>query len=234
MITKTIDFIDFRGNDRQAELNFNLTAAELMELEVGFQREGGMNGVIETMGKTDDQQFILNAFKTIIQKSYGIRTNDDRFIKNTLEWETFQSSEAYSTFLMSLMSDPDEASAFMEAIVHSGTNTLQTANMNREQRRAAQKNRPAQHAGQRPQPQDRRPRQQNTPTPYEEVTDVEIVEEEDDEPQGTNIFEAYETKPTEIPTSPAVVDTAPQAKPALTAEQLQQMTPQQINDYYTN
>jgi hypothetical protein len=60
----------------------------------------------------------MQEMKKLILGSYGVKSTDGkRFIKNDQLRSDFESSEAYSTFFMELVTDADAASAFITGIM---------------------------------------------------------------------------------------------------------------------
>lgn len=116
MLKKTITYVDYNDEERTEDLYFNLTKAELMEMELGTT--GGMGEMIKRIIDAKDTPAIAKIFKDIILKSYGVKSPDGkRFIKNDTLREEFEQSPAYSEMIVSLFTDTKAASDFMNAIV---------------------------------------------------------------------------------------------------------------------
>lgn len=116
MLKKTITYEDFNGEERTEDFYFNLTEAELMEMNLSTY--GGLDKVIEKIINTQDTPKIVSMFKDIVLRSYGEKSNDGkRFIKSDEIREGFAQTNAYSNLFMSLATDADEASAFINGIV---------------------------------------------------------------------------------------------------------------------
>lgn len=116
MLKKVITYTDYDGNERTESFYFNLTKAELAEMELSTA--GGMEKMIRELIDSKDQPRIVSLFKEIILKSYGIKSPDGkRFIKNKEIVEEFTQTEAYSQLFIELASDADAASAFIEGIL---------------------------------------------------------------------------------------------------------------------
>ena len=81
MLKKTITFVDYNGVERTEDHYFNLTRAELLELETGTT--GGLGEMINKIVQAKDVPTIMRTFKTIILKAYGKKSDDGRrFIKS--------------------------------------------------------------------------------------------------------------------------------------------------------
>ena len=116
MIKKTITYTDYDGNDRTEDFYFNLTKAEVMEMEM--MTDGGLQKMIEKIIQTSDTKRIIEIFKSIILKSYGEKSPDGRrFIKNDELREGFAQTEAYSQLFMELATDAKAATDFVNGII---------------------------------------------------------------------------------------------------------------------
>ena len=118
MLKKTITYTDYDENERTETFYFNLTKAELMDMEL--LTDGGMTNAIERMIEEQDVQRLITLFKDVIDKSYGVKTVDGkRFIKNQEVLDEFRQSEAYSELYMELVTNADAASEFINGIMPS-------------------------------------------------------------------------------------------------------------------
>lgn len=116
MIKKTIKYVDYDGNEREEDFYFNLTKAELTEMELST--EGGMEQMIRKIISTKDNKKIVEMFKEIILKSYGEKSLDGRrFIKSKELTDAFVQTEAYSELFMELATDADAAAAFVNGVI---------------------------------------------------------------------------------------------------------------------
>jgi hypothetical protein len=116
VLKKTITYTDFNGEEVKEDFFFHLSKAELVELEMGH--EGGLSKAMERIIATDDRNAIVQEFKKIILLSYGRKSMDGkRFIKNATMREEFESSQAYSTLFMELVTVTDSAIEFMNGII---------------------------------------------------------------------------------------------------------------------
>lgn len=116
MLKKTIKYVDYNGNEREEDFYFNLSKAEVTEMELSV--DGGLSNMLETLVKTKDNKQIVNLFKEIILKSYGEKSLDGkRFIKSKELSEAFAQTEAYSELFISLALNEDEAANFIKGIL---------------------------------------------------------------------------------------------------------------------
>ena len=116
MLKKRISYTDYNGNKREEDFYFNLTKAEIMEMEMSTT--GGLTEMIQRIIETQDAPSIIKVFKDIIMKSYGEKSPDGkRFVKSAELSEGFAQTEAYSELFMELASDSDAASKFVNGII---------------------------------------------------------------------------------------------------------------------
>lgn len=116
MLKKTISYTDFDGNERKEDFYFNLSKAEVMEMEMGIA--GGMTQMLNKIVAEQDSKKIIETFKEIILKSYGEKSLDGkRFMKSKEIADSFMQTEAYSNLFMELATDADAASSFVANIL---------------------------------------------------------------------------------------------------------------------
>lgn len=116
MVKKTITYKDYNDVERIEDFFFNLSEAEVMEMEMGVT--GGMAEMIQRIVKAQDAPTIIKTFKDIVLRSYGIKSPDGkRFIKNDQLREEFSQTEAYSQLFMRLATDSKEAADFVNGIM---------------------------------------------------------------------------------------------------------------------
>ncbi len=116
MLKKTIKYTDYNGNVREEDFWFNLTQAEVTELEVSV--EGGLVEMINRIVAAQNGRVIIETFKDIILRAYGEKSPDGRrFIKNQEVRDAFAQTEAYSKLFMELATNAKAASEFVNGIV---------------------------------------------------------------------------------------------------------------------
>jgi hypothetical protein len=112
MIKKTITYVDYDGVSRTEDFYFNLTTAEVTELELSVT--GGLVKTIDALVQAKDGAKILELFKNVIKQAHGIKSPDGRrFIKSQAIFEEFAQTEAYSKLFMELATDADKAAEFV-------------------------------------------------------------------------------------------------------------------------
>lgn len=116
MLKKTIEYTDYNDVKRKEDFYFNLTKAEIMEMELSTT--GGLAEMIQKIIDTQDTPQIIKLFKDLVLKAYGEKSADGkRFIKNDDIRDGFAQTEAYSELFMELATDANAASSFVNAIV---------------------------------------------------------------------------------------------------------------------
>jgi hypothetical protein len=116
MLKKTITYVDFNGEEVVEDFFFHLSKAELVELEMSY--EGGLTAQIKRIAEAEDGKAIIAEFKKIILGAYGKRSDDGRrFIKNQTLRDEFESTEAYSTLFMELVTDAEKAAEFVQGVI---------------------------------------------------------------------------------------------------------------------
>jgi len=116
MLKKTITYTDYNGVERTEDFYFNLTKAELMEMELGVN--GGMTQLLEKIVAEQNSAKLIEKFKEMILKSYGEKSLDGkRFVKSKELTDAFTQTEAYSELFMELATEPKKVAEFVNAII---------------------------------------------------------------------------------------------------------------------
>ena len=116
MLKKTITYTDYNGVQRTENFYFNLTKAEITEMELSTA--GGLAEMIQRIVDAQDAPSIIKVFKDLILKAYGEKTADGkRFVKSEEISSAFSQTEAYSILFMELATDAEAAAAFVNGIV---------------------------------------------------------------------------------------------------------------------
>ena len=116
MLKKTINYVDYDGNNRTETHYFDLNEVEATEMELSV--EGGMSKKLEAIAKAEDKAAMFKFFKDLIAKSYGIKSDDGRrFVKSEKITEEFTQTRAYTTLIMELAQDGDKLVAFINGVI---------------------------------------------------------------------------------------------------------------------
>lgn len=115
MLKKTITYTDYDGLERTEEFRFNLTKAELVDMEL--TTAGTFSETMKRIIAEKDIIRITKLFKELLLKSYGVKSDDGkRFIKSQELSEAFSQTEAYSDLYIELLSNPEEAAKFFAEV----------------------------------------------------------------------------------------------------------------------
>ena len=115
MVKREIEFEDYEGEKVKEPFYFNLTKAEIQELE--FEMPGGFEGMMNKLKKNPSNSDIVNAFKTILGKAYGEKLPNGKIYKNKENTEAFFASDAYSELFFWMLNNGDEAMKFIEGML---------------------------------------------------------------------------------------------------------------------
>lgn len=116
MLKKRIKYTDYNGEEREEDFYFNLSKAEIIEMELST--EGGMKNMIEKITDEKDMPKLIALFKRLIKMSYGEKSADGkRFVKSEDLSEAFTQTEAYSELFMELATNDNAAADFVNGII---------------------------------------------------------------------------------------------------------------------
>ena len=116
MLKKTITYTDYNGEVRKEDFYFNMTRAEVTEMELSI--DGGLSDMIKRVTEAKDVPSIIKIFKDLVLRAYGVKSPDGkRFIKSKELSEEFSQTEAYSDLFMELATDSAAAAAFVNGIM---------------------------------------------------------------------------------------------------------------------
>lgn len=119
MIKKSITFEDLDGNTITEDFYFNMSKAELIELEASTKI--GLSETLQQIVAEDDSQKIIEYFKKIILAAYGVRSEDGRrFIKSQELRDAFAQTDAYSELFIELGANAAAAAEFINGIIPKG------------------------------------------------------------------------------------------------------------------
>ena len=116
MLTKEIEYKDYNGKERKESFLFDLSEAELIELDL--TTPGGFEKYLNSVVAAENVPELFRLFKMLILKAYGKKSDDGRrFIKSDSISEEFTQTPAYSVLLMELMSDVSATEAFIKGLM---------------------------------------------------------------------------------------------------------------------
>lgn len=109
-------YVDFNNLSRTEDFYFNLTQAEVTEMELSV--DGGLVEMINRIVAAKDGKQIIALFKDIVLRAYGEKSPDGkRFIKTPEIRDAFAQTQAYSDLFMELATDAQKAAEFVNGIV---------------------------------------------------------------------------------------------------------------------
>jgi len=118
MLKKTITYTDYNGIERKEDFYFNISEAELSEMELGIP--GGMSSMLTRIVDSREDTEIMKIFKTLILTSYGEKSPDGKYFDKSEEISNrFSHTEAYNKLFMELATNSEAAANFVKAILPS-------------------------------------------------------------------------------------------------------------------
>ena len=116
MLKKTIKYTDYNGVEHTEDFYFNLSKAELTEMELSTT--GGYGEMLQGIVAAEEHTKLVPIIKDIIFKSYGEKSDDGkRFMKSPELSTAFSQTEAYSELFMEIATDADASAAFVNGII---------------------------------------------------------------------------------------------------------------------
>lgn len=113
MYAKKVKYEGFDGHEVEEVVRFNLTQAEVLNLDLKYEDYGGLMGYYRKMitdikdGEASWKPYV-NFLQSVLLAAYGKKLEDGRFVK-TLHGEKlseeFATSEAYAAILMPLLTE---------------------------------------------------------------------------------------------------------------------------------
>lgn len=126
MLAKTFTFTDYNGVKRTETHYFNLTKAEIIELE--YSTSGGLVELLKRISESEDNTKMVPFIKTFIKKCYGAKSPDGRqLVKNEETWDSFAQTDMYSDLFMEMVTDPKAAYEFILGVMPQGLDKTKLA-----------------------------------------------------------------------------------------------------------
>lgn len=109
-------YTDFNGIQRTETFYFNLTKAELIDMQLTTY--GGYAETVKAIIDAKDQPALISIFKELLMKAYGKKSPDGRrFDKNPEITADFVNCQAYSDLYMKLVMDDEYAADFISRLI---------------------------------------------------------------------------------------------------------------------
>lgn len=116
MLKRSITYTDYNGEVQTEDFYFNLSKADLAEMELSTP--GGMVSFLNQIVSDKDGATIIKTFKMFIGKSIGIRSDDGRrFMRSDEITNNFLSSAAYEELFMELVTNANAGVEFITGII---------------------------------------------------------------------------------------------------------------------
>lgn len=116
MLKKTVTYTDFNDVERTEDFYFNLTEAELADMNL--DENGDLADKLQKIINSKSVKEIKDYFKWIVLKAYGEKSEDGRrFMKSPEISRAFQETQAYSDIWMELAFDNVAAENFVNGIM---------------------------------------------------------------------------------------------------------------------
>lgn len=119
MLKLTRTYTDFNGTERTEDFYFNLTKAEIMEMELGTT--GGLAEMMQKIIAAQDTPAIIEIFKDLVLRAYGEKSADGKRLMKQVNGvklcEAFAETNAYSDLFIELATDADAAAKFVNGII---------------------------------------------------------------------------------------------------------------------
>lgn len=128
MLKKTITYTNYDGKEETIDAYFNLTKTECVDLNLEYERDGGLIGHLKKLiGDQKDGEVLqkpaVDFVKLLIEKSYGVRPKDDPtlFLKEDDNGrpliKRFKQTAAYDAYVYALLSGEEPLDEFAEKVL---------------------------------------------------------------------------------------------------------------------
>ena len=120
MVKKLISYVDYDGNQVEEEFFFNLSSADVADLDFLYEKNGGLKEYLISMIRDKDpdeisKKDIWDFLKVVIGKAVG-KKNGKYFIKNEETYNDLFYTNALSSLLEDLFKTSDDLLEFVENI----------------------------------------------------------------------------------------------------------------------
>lgn len=114
MLTRTISYQNFNGEDKVLIAHFHLGKADITRIAADPTFLNEMNAAVANQ----DTKTMLAKIEELVRLSYGIRSEDgERFVKNKEVQDAFIQSAAYEEFIMDLVAgDGKSFNSFIQGV----------------------------------------------------------------------------------------------------------------------
>lgn len=115
MVKKTIEYEDLNGNLLKDDFYFNITKAELIDLQI---EDESFQAKIQRIIDTKDDKRLQKLVSELIDMSFGKRSADGiEFLKSPDILYHFKATDAYNRLRVELATDADKLTEFVKGIM---------------------------------------------------------------------------------------------------------------------
>ena len=115
MYIKELTYKDYNGNERTEKFMFDLSKAELMEMEMD---NNGFEEYVNKIVSAQDAKQLKDLFKQILLMSYGEMSLDGKYFYKSEEIRNkFKATRAYSDLFVLLATNTEAATEFVNGVV---------------------------------------------------------------------------------------------------------------------
>ena len=119
MIKESLTYVDYNGVERTEDFYFNLSKAEIMDIEASLPGHS-LEEWVKTVYTTREFDKLWHLFSDLVKKSYGVKSEDGRrFRKSDEITKEFSETEAYPVLINKFLTEPDFATNFFTNLVSS-------------------------------------------------------------------------------------------------------------------
>lgn len=116
MYKKTVTYTDYNDVERTEDFYFNLTAAELAEMQLSVG--GGFEQYLQRIISAQDKPSLIKEFKKLVLMAYGEKDTTGKYFNKSEELSlAFSHTEAYSQIFMELATNDKAAVEFVNGIM---------------------------------------------------------------------------------------------------------------------
>jgi hypothetical protein len=116
MLIREVTYTNIDGETVTEPFHFNLTRAEVIEMQVSYK--GGLGEAMQRILRTKDTEQIVALIKKLILTSYGIRSDDGKHFQKSEEIrQNFVDCFAYDALFMELTNNDESAATFLKGIM---------------------------------------------------------------------------------------------------------------------
>lgn len=119
MFKHNVKYNDFNGNERNEDLYFHLSLPEVTRLEAEIGKP--LPEYTKDLADNMDMKKLLDFLERILLQSYGRKTPDGKSFHKSKEMrDEFEYSQAYAEIFEQMLTNPDLARKFGEAVANDG------------------------------------------------------------------------------------------------------------------